>query len=474
MINSKRDSRQAANKLCYECGDKLCAVMWRLVPVSFFSVFSDTEKGTTMTEIHITEEKKNSTAVLVGVETPEMRDGECDASLDELERLAETAGAVVAARLVQSREKPDVRTVIGSGKVAELKTICSECGAELCIFDCEMSPSQIRNVEDEVGEVRVIDRSMLILDIFALHAATAEGKLQVELAQLKYTAPRLIGKGKQLSRLGGGIGTRGPGESKLESDKRHLARRVASLEAELEAVENTRRTTRSARDRSGLPHVAIVGYTNAGKSTLLNRLTDAGILAEDKLFATLDPTTRKFTLPGGESVLLTDTVGFIRKLPHHLVKAFRSTLEEAALSDILLHIVDASDPEYPDEMKVTEELLAELGAGGKPMLIVYNKCDREADGIHAPALTPNGSNRAVCVSALTGQGVDEMVAMLEAIVREGKVRVTFRFPNSEAGALSSLYRMAAVESVEYGDEYITAVAVADAKTRGVLAAYELK
>ncbi|MDD7594769.1 MAG: GTPase HflX, partial [Clostridiales bacterium] len=229
-----------------------------------------------MTEIHITEEKKNSTAVLVGVETPEMRDGECEASLDELERLAETAGAVVAARLVQSREKPDVRTVIGSGKVAELKTICSECGAELCIFDCEMSPSQIRNVEDEVGEVRVIDRSMLILDIFALHAATAEGKLQVELAQLKYTAPRLIGKGKQLSRLGGGIGTRGPGESKLESDKRHLARRVAALETELEAVENTRRTTRSARDRSGLPRVAIVGYTNAGKSTLLNRLTDAG------------------------------------------------------------------------------------------------------------------------------------------------------------------------------------------------------
>ena len=427
-----------------------------------------------MTEIHITEEKKNSTAVLVGVETPEMRDGECEASLDELERLAETAGAVVAARLVQSREKPDVRTVIGSGKVAELKTICSECGAELCIFDCEMSPSQIRNVEDEVGEVRVIDRSMLILDIFALHAATAEGKLQVELAQLKYTAPRLIGKGKQLSRLGGGIGTRGPGESKLESDKRHLARRVAALETELEAVENTRRTTRSARDRSGLPRVAIVGYTNAGKSTLLNRLTDAGILAEDKLFATLDPTTRKFTLPGGESVLLTDTVGFIRKLPHHLVKAFRSTLEEAALSDILLHIVDASDPEYPDEMKVTEELLDELGAGGKPMLIVYNKCDREADGIPAPALAPNGLNRAVCVSALTGQGVDEMVAMLEAIVREGKVRVTFRFPNSEAGALSSLYRMAAVESVDYGDEYITAVAVADAKTRGVLAAYELK
>ena len=298
-------------------------------------------------------------AVLVGVDTSDMKEGECDVSLDELERLADTAGADVAARLVQAREKPDVRTVIGSGKLAELRTVCDECGAELCVFDCEMTPSQIRNVEDELGEVRVIDRSMLILDIFAQHAATAEGKLQVELAQLKYTAPRLVGKGKQLSRLGGGIGTRGPGESKLESDKRHLARRIASLEAELDAVENTRRTTRAARERSGLPRVAIVGYTNAGKSTLLNRLTDAGILAEDKLFATLDPTTRKFTLPGGESVLLTDTVGFIRRLPHHLVKAFRSTLEEAALADILLHIVDASDPEYPDEMKVTEDLLTE-------------------------------------------------------------------------------------------------------------------
>lgn len=427
-----------------------------------------------MTEIYTTEEKKNTTAVLVGVETPDMKDGECEASLDELERLAKTAGADVAARLVQSREKPDVRTVIGSGKVSELKTICGECGAELCIFDCEMSPSQIRNVEDELGEVRVVDRSMLILDIFALHAATAEGKLQVELAQLKYTAPRLIGKGKQLSRLGGGIGTRGPGESKLESDRRHLARRVAALEAELETVENTRRTTRAARDRSGLPRVAIVGYTNAGKSTLLNRLTDAGILAEDKLFATLDPTTRKFTLPGGESVLLTDTVGFIRKLPHHLVKAFRSTLEEAALSDILIHMVDASDPEYPEEMKVTEELLAELGAGGKPTLVVYNKCDREADGIPSPSVAPNGANRAVCVSALTGEGVDEMVAMLEEIVRDGKVRVTFRFPNSEAGMVATLYRLAAVESVDYGDEYITAVAIADAKTRGMLAAYEQK
>lgn len=416
--------------------------------------------------------KLETKAVLVSVQTSDMRDGECEISLDELARLTETAGAVAAARLVQSREKPDVRTVIGSGKLGELKTICDEVGAELCVFDLEMTPSQIRNVENELEGVRVIDRSMLILDIFALHAATAEGKLQVELAQLKYTAPRLIGKGKQLSRLGGGIGTRGPGESKLESDKRYLARRVAALEAELEAVENTRRTIRSARERSGIPRVAIVGYTNAGKSTLLNRLTDAGILAEDKLFATLDPTTRKYTLPGGESVLLTDTVGFIRRLPHHLVKAFGSTLEEAALADILLHIVDASDPEYPEHMRVTEELLAELGAGGKPTLVVYNKCDREAVEIAAPTVLPGEARRAVCVSALTGQGVTEMVSMLEELVREGKVRCVFKFPNSEAGMLNTLYRLAAVESVEYGDEYITAVAVADARTRGMLAAYE--
>ena len=242
-----------------------------------------------MTEIHITEEKKNSTAVLVGVETPEMRDGECDASLDELERLAETAGAVVAARLVQSREKPDVRTVIGSGKVAELKTICSECGAELCIFDCEMSPSQIRNVEDEVGEVRVIDRSMLILDIFALHAATAEGKLQVELAQLKYTTPRLTGRGLEMSRQGGGaIAARGPGETKLESDRRYIRRRIQVLEERLEEMAKNRQVQRAKRDGSGLFRFAVAGYTNAGKSTLMNYLTDAGILAQDKLFATLD------------------------------------------------------------------------------------------------------------------------------------------------------------------------------------------
>ncbi len=322
-------------------------------------------------------------AVLVGVDAGDMRDGECEISLEELRRLLDTAGGEVVATMVQSRQTPDVRTYIGSGKLIELAELCENNDIDLAVFDCELTPSQIRNIEDELDGVRVIDRSMLILDIFALHATTAEGKLQVELAQLKYTAPRLIGKGTQLSRLGGGIGTRGPGESKLESDRRHIKRRVTALEAELAELAVQRKTKRAARDRSGIQKIAIVGYTNAGKSTLLNRLTDAGILAEDKLFATLDPTTRKFSLPSGDDVLLTDTVGFIRRLPHHLIKAFSSTLDEAVCADILMIIVDASDPEYPAQLEVTENLLAELGAGDKPSLIVYNKCDREASNVPA-------------------------------------------------------------------------------------------
>ncbi|MBO5306036.1 MAG: GTPase HflX, partial [Clostridia bacterium] len=291
---------------------------------------------------------------------------ETEKSLDELTRLLDTAGGEVFARLIQNKDTPDVRTVIGSGKVNELKEICKQNEIDLVIFDGDLSPSQIRNLEDELETPSVIDRSMLILDIFALHAKTGEGKLQVELAQLKYTAPRLIGKGNELSRLGGGIGTRGPGETKLESDKRHMKRRIAALEDELDVLEKNRMTMRASRDRSGIPKVAIVGYTNAGKSTLLNRLTDAGILAEDKLFATLDPTTRKYELPSGESILLTDTVGFIRKLPHHLVKAFKSTLDEAVYADILMIVVDVSDPEFRAQLEVTEHLLEELGASDKP------------------------------------------------------------------------------------------------------------
>ena len=327
-------------------------------------------------------------------------------------------------------------------------------------------------MEDELEEVSVIDRSMLILDIFALHAVTGEGKLQVELAQLKYTAPRLIGKGTEMSRLGGGIGTRGPGESKLESDRRHMRRRITALENELEILDKNRRTMRASRDKSGIAKVAIVGYTNAGKSTLLNRLTDAGILAEDKLFATLDPTTRKFQLPGGESILLTDTVGFIRNLPHHLVKAFKSTLDEAVYADVLMILVDASDEEYPTQLRVTQELLAELGAAGKPTLYVFNKCDA---GIACPpsSVINTDDEYSVCISAKNGEGVDKLAEMLETILHNGKTRATFVIPNAEQGALNILYKNATVENVEYGADGVTVQATVDDKTRGMLRKYDI-
>ena len=409
--------------------------------------------------------------ILVGVVWGRETQESVDKSLDELERLVDTAGGETVARVTQNKDTPDTRTVIGSGKAAELAYLCEVNDVTLVVFDSELSPSQIRNLEDILGDkVRVIDRSMLILDIFALHAVTGEGKLQVELAQLKYTAPRLSGHGNEMSRLGGGIGTRGPGESKLETDRRHMNRRIHALEAQIEEMDKNRKTMRAGRDRSGIPKVAIVGYTNAGKSTLLNRLTDAGILAEDKLFATLDPTTRKFILPSGEPILLTDTVGFINKLPHHLISAFRSTLEEACEADILLILTDASDEDFRDRLAVTEELLIELGAGGKPTLYVFNKCDRgiaELGRVGREAPMEN----IVYISALTGQGTDQLISRLEAMVSEGKRRITYLIPNSEGGALNTLYRVATVESVDYGAEGMTVVALADAKARGMMKKY---
>ncbi len=449
--------------------------------------------------IIVKEETKPSLAVLVGVVMREDDPDEVEVSLDELERLLDTAGGEVFARMVQNKPTPDPRTLIGSGKVEELAELCRANDIDLVVFDCDLSPVQIRNLEDDIrGEnlrrdggkmkLRVIDRSMLILDIFALHAVTAEGKLQVELAQLQYTAPRMTGHGVEMSRLGGGIGTRGPGESKLESDRRHMKRRVDALRAELEVVEKNRRTMRASRDRSGLPRVAIVGYTNAGKSTLLNALTGAGILAEDKLFATLDPTTRKFTLPGGETILLTDTVGFIRKLPHHLVSAFRSTLEEAVYADIILLLLDASDPECEKQLEVTEQLLDELGAGGKPTLYVFNKCDREAVdttalmGIVArkglvfadgTAASSDATRAAVTVSALTGRGLDDLAMTLQSVIRRGKRTVTLVIPNAEQGALARLYAApeASVETVDYGPEAVTVTATVDDRMYGMMRKY---
>lgn len=418
------------------------------------------------------ETTNGSRAILVGVVDSEGSTRQTEIELDELAGLLDTAGGVTAARVIQAKASPDPRTYIGSGKVKEVAELCRTEDADLVIFDLELSPSQIRNLEDDIGDgVRVIDRSMLILDIFALHATTGEGKLQVELAQLQYTAPRLTGNGKDLSRLGGGIGTRGPGESQLETDRRHMKRRMESLRAELSVLEKNRKTMRVSRDRSGIPKVAIVGYTNAGKSTLLNRLTGAGILAEDKLFATLDPTTRKFMLPGGESILLTDTVGLIRKLPHHLIEAFRSTLEEAVYADVLLVLVDASDPEYRAQIAVTDELLENLGAAGKPILLVFNKCDKAGTLPDSPL--PDGKSVPVCyISAVTGEGIEDMAEKLTALLHEGKARVTFHIPNADAGMLNTLYKNATVEDVAYTADEILVRATVDAKTRGMLKKYD--
>ncbi len=414
------------------------------------------------------EEKELVQAILVGVAKKGNDNGECEKSLDELERLLETAGGTVFAKMIQSKESENPKTCIGSGKLIELKELCENNGISLAIFDTELSPAQIRNIEDALETVEVIDRSMLILDIFALHATSAEGKLQVELAQLKYTAPRLIGKGKQLSRQEGRIGTRGPGESKLETDRRHLARRAAALEEAINEIEKTRATMRAARERSGLKKVAIVGYTNAGKSTLLNRLTDAGVLAENKLFATLDSTTRKLTLPEGTEVLISDTVGFIRKLPHHLIKAFRSTLDELKYADILIVLADASDEECGEQLKVTTDLIAQLGAGDKPVLYVFNKSDMAKDGMMFIGDAPR---EAVFISALTGMGIDKFLGMLEELARAGTRKCILHIPMAEQAVLGQLYKLATVENVEYRDEYMEVTAVLDTRAQGVFKKY---
>ncbi len=408
-------------------------------------------------------------AVLVSVLFPSSTEHEVRISLAELSKLLETAGGITFATMIQAKQAPDVRTYIGSGKVKELAQLCQSNHIGLVIFDCELSPSQIRNLETELGEVHVLDRSMLILDIFALHATTAEGKLQVELAQLKYTVPRLIGLGKDLSKLGGGIGTRGPGESKLETDRRHLHRRMEALEADLELLAHNRRNQRKQRERSGLPKIAIAGYTNAGKSTLLNLLTDANILAENKLFATLDPTTRKCILPSGQVALLTDTVGFIRNLPHHLIRAFSSTLEEVVFADMILVLCDASDPEYTAQLTVTQSVLRDLGAQDKPILYCLNKCDLLP---HPPVLpTTIAKENVVCISAQSGEGIGNLLCRLEAILQENKSEAVFVIPNRDAAALNTLYAHATVKDVEYGADAMVVHATADSKIKGMLARY---
>jgi GTP-binding protein HflX len=416
----------------------------------------------------MTEENSVKNAVLVSIAERGADVPECERSLDELERLLDTAGGVAKARVLQIKDSYDPRTVIGKGKVAEIKELCENNDIDLVVFDLELSPMQIRNLEEDIGTADVIDRSMLILDIFALHAISGEGKLQVELAQLKYTAPRLVGKGLALSRQGGGIGTRGPGETKLETDRRHLHGKIAALEEKIRELEHNRSVLRAGRDKSGLKKIAVVGYTNAGKSTLLNKLTDAGVLAENKLFATLDPTTRKLDLPSGETVLITDTVGFIRKLPHHLIKAFKSTLDEVKYADALLIVSDINDPEVNEHLAVTEGLISELGAEDKPRIYAYNK----ADLTEGAAFGENKENNVV-ISAHTGQGIDSLITLIERIVSMGKEEKTLLIPYTEQSVLNSIYKTSTVLNTEYTDEGVRVEAVLDAHGKGLYSAYIL-
>ena len=403
-------------------------------------------------------------AFLVSVDTGEF---DAEASMSELYELTESAGARPVGAMIQKREKPDGATCIGSGRLEELKGFCESQEVDLIIFDCELSPTQIRNLEFET-EVRIIDRTMLILDIFASRARSREGKLQVELAQLKYLLPRLTGKGAAMSRLGGGIGTRGPGESKLETDRRHIRRRIESLREQLAQVEQHRNQLRRRREKEGIITAAIVGYTNAGKSTLMNILTDAGVLAEDKLFATLDPTSRALKLPNGVSVMLIDTVGLVRRLPHHLVEAFHSTLEEAALADMILNVCDASSPEAQVHLEVTRKLLADLGCTGRPVIPVMNKCDLVPSLLDIPMI-----GNAVRISAKTGEGMGDLLAAVEENLPVSLRRVCLLLPFDQAGLVAQIRKDHVLYQEEYRPDGIFVSALLDPVLYGRVREYEI-
>ncbi len=377
-------------------------------------------------------------AVLCGVHTGaiDTLSDTTEETLAELERLADTAGAQTVGFMIQNKSQIEKATYIGDGKIEELKNACAELEANLVIFDDELSPIQIRNLEERLN-VRVIDRSMLILDIFARHAVTGEGKIQVELAQLKYLLPRLTGMGSKLSRLGGGVGTRGPGETKLETDRRHIYRRIDHLKEELKEVKKHRELLRARRKKENRYMVAIVGYTNAGKSTLLNKLTGADVLAQDKLFATLDPTIRGLTLSDKREIMLVDTVGFIRKLPHHLVEAFKSTLEEAVYADLLIIVADGADTEVDMHLEIVSRLLSDIGANDKPRLLVFNKSDLIPDDKNLTVLS-NGAPF-VEISAKNGTGIEKLLMTLEELVPGKKKEVTLLIPYSCGQILSQIH-----------------------------------
>ncbi|MCI5996343.1 MAG: GTPase HflX [Blautia sp.] len=386
--------------------------------------------------------------ILVGVQ--ENNGDDTEESLKELAELASTAGAVTVGTVIQNREAIHPGTYIGKGKIEELSLLVDELSATGIICDDELSPVQLRNLEQEL-DIKVMDRTLVILDIFAARASTSEGKIQVELAQLKYRQARLVGLRDSLSRLGGGIGTRGPGEKKLEMDRRLIRDRISQLNRELADVKRHREVTRARRSRTKTPVAAIVGYTNAGKSTLLNTLTDAGVLQEDKLFATLDPTTRALPLTGGAQVLLTDTVGFIRKLPHHLIEAFRSTLEEAKYADMILHVVDASNPRMEQQMHVVYETLENLGVKDKTMITLFNKQDKITGEEH---LRDFKADHTLKISARTGQGLDDLKALLERLLQERNILIERIYPYDQAGLIQLIRRQGQLLEEEYRAEGI--------------------
>ena len=392
-----------------------------------------------------TKQAKNR-AVLVGLNAHclSAEENADDTSMEELADLLETAGGVCVGTVFQNKDAPDPRTFIGEGKAAEVKELVGAMGADMVVVDNPLSPSQQRVLSEELG-VQVLDRAALILDIFAQRARTREGRLQVELAQYQYLLPRLLGMWTHLERQEGAIGTRGPGETQLETDRRHIRRKIQKLREELEQVRRVRATQRTRREKNEVPVVAIVGYTNAGKSTLLNRLTGADIPANNRLFDTLDTTTRTLEISDTCSVLLSDTVGFIRKLPHHLVEAFKATLEELSYADLLLHVIDASNPLWREQAAVVEQLIVELGAEQTPRIDVFNKCDKFTGDI-----LPHGAD-IVSISAKTGQGLDELLEKIGGRLDTGACRVVLRLPYDQGGVVDMLHRQAKVERVDYGE-----------------------
>lgn len=397
-------------------------------------------------------EKKAERALLISVDTG---DFDAEASINELAELADTAGAEVVGMIVQKKDAPSPSSFVGSGRLNEIELFCRSNDIDIIIADSELTPIQVRNIED-FTDVKIVDRTTLILDIFAKRARSAEGKIQVELAQLKYTLPRLSGQGKSLSRLGGGIGTRGPGETKLESDKRHIGRRIQYLNESLNKIEKRRQAMHERRKKNGAQAVAIVGYTNVGKSTLMNRLTAAGVLEENKLFATLDPTARKLTLPDGRKIMLIDTVGLVRRLPHHLVDAFKSTLEEALWADVILNVCDASSEECSEHIKVTNELLSSLGCDGKPIINVLNKCDLVPDILGFPLI-----GRSVHISAKTGYGIENLLAAVSKALPQVVARVQLFIPFCKAKIANEIRNYGIVESEVYTETGIQITASAE-------------